>query len=143
MNEFRRKRAEWKRGHLHRAAPVRQSRFCQRCNAGRIGHDIRRNGRLRRGTVAVVVRLMGRAFLRPLSQPADYDASAGESRIPHTTCSGYRNAICPTNDSWTFQLPPQSALLLPRGSIPVINPRISESTVSRTVCVPSPSPRGA
>lgn len=69
---------EWKRGHVHRAAPVRQSRFCQRCNAGR---DIRRNGRLRRGTAAVVVRLMGRAFLRPLSQHEPI-TTAGESRIP-------------------------------------------------------------
>ena len=32
-----------------------------------------RGGRHRRGTVAVVVRLMGCAFLRLLSQPADYD----------------------------------------------------------------------
>lgn len=48
---------------------------------------------------------MGCAFLRPLSQPADYDmlvATAGESTIPHTTYSSYRNAICPANDSRTL-----------------------------------------
>lgn len=61
---------------------------------------------------------------------ADYD----RGREQDTTCSSYRNAICPANDSWTFQLLPV-ALLLPRGSI-IINPRTNESTVSRTVCAP-------
>lgn len=101
------------------AGSVRQSRFRRRRDAPRLAglivaahrldrstRDIRRNGRLRRGTVAVVVRLMACAFLRRLSQPADYDtlvASAAECKIPrHTTCSSHRNAICPANDSRTL-----------------------------------------
>jgi len=49
---------------------------------------------------------MGCAFLRLLSQSADYDmlvASASERAsidyTLHTTCSRHRNAICPANDS--------------------------------------------
>lgn len=66
--------------------------------------DTTTNGRHRLGTAVIVVRLMGCAFLRLLSQPADYDmlvASASEraSNTRHTTCTRHRNAICPANDS--------------------------------------------
>lgn len=93
---------------------ARESRLCQHRNhCGEVEshrRDMTTNDQHRLGTPVIVVRLMGCAFLRLLSQPADYDmlvASASERAskrtsigyIPHTTCSRHRNAICPTNDS--------------------------------------------
>lgn len=92
---------------------ARESRLCQHCNRRGCGWissrcDMTTNGRHRLGTPVIVVRLMGCAFLRLLSQPADYDmlvASATRRErarigyVPHTTCSGHRNVICPANDS--------------------------------------------
>lgn len=74
---------------------ARESQLCQRCNHRGCGwissrRDMTTNGRHRLGTPVIVVRLMGCAFLRLLSQPADYDMlvasatrRASENRI-HT-----------------------------------------------------------
>lgn len=139
-------------GHLHRvrlpasANHVSTSALERRSHR----HDIRRNGRLRRGTVALVVRLMGRAFLlRPLSQPADYDATRSERERER---AGYLIPRAPATVTPFARLMTRGRSQLPAGpffhtalSQPKwdINSRLNESTVSRIVPCVSPPPHRA
>lgn len=78
--------------------------------------DMTTNGRHRLGTAVIVVRLMGCAFLRLLSQPADYDMLVASARA-----SGiYSIPRVPGTVTPFARLMTRWHLALPRPSVPLL-----------------------
>lgn len=112
------------------ARSLRESRLCQRRNhrekaAISPRRDMTTNGRHRLGTPVIVVRLMGCAFLRLLSQPADYDmlVASASKRATERAWDTYPIPRVPGTVTPFARLMTAWHLALPRSS--PVSPRVS------------------